>query len=235
MMIRYSSFLLSACCVLAGVGAFAPSATKLNLSSAVKLSVSKKSVQEMKEANSGNLAESIFKGGMFGDEDPIPEAVKIASKIKSLKDLGWTQPPKRAGNTRPRHRAWGGESEKPVQLKANYDESNEMCVEKWLTKEEFDAKTRSSGPAADAVFVALAGGAAYAERDNVESLLAAWRDGRNFNEAAFVSSVKKGQSELLTGWAFFIGLNAFFASCIVFPTNPANKFFEAALESLLRG
>lgn len=141
LMMVHRSFLLSVC-VLAGVGAFAPPTTLNSLSSVshdsiVKLSVSKKSVQDMKESNSGNLAESIFKGGMFEDEDPITDAVKIASKIKSAKDLGWTKPPKRAGNTRPRHRAWGGESEKPVQLKANYDESNENCVEKWLTQVKF--------------------------------------------------------------------------------------------------
>ena len=79
----------------------------------------------------GNILQSVFTGGQF---DGVEEdAAKIASRIKSVKDLGWSAPAKRRGKARPRHRAWGGEGEQPIQLKANYDESNERCVEKWLT------------------------------------------------------------------------------------------------------
>ena len=54
-----------------------------------------------------NSFDDLFKGGVFAEEDPIPGAIQIASKIKSVKDLGWNGPEKRVGNTRPRHRAFG--------------------------------------------------------------------------------------------------------------------------------
>jgi len=91
---------------------------------------------------SGNILETIFTGGAFEDdfskEEILSSATVIASKIKSTKDLGWKiDPPKRKGKARPRHRAWGGEGEMPVQDKANYKEENERCVEKWLTWKTF--------------------------------------------------------------------------------------------------
>ena len=100
---------------------------------------------------------SFFTGGALDKMEQ--QAVKLASspRLKTVKDLGWTQPVKRKGSTRPRHRAWGGEGELPIQLKPNYDESSPLCVEKWLTLEDFYAKVRDDGPAADTVFCALAG------------------------------------------------------------------------------
>ena len=74
----------------------------------------------------------VFNGGLLDKKEA--EAAQLAAKIKTVKDLGWTQPPKRRGATRPRHRAYGGQDEEPIQFKANYDESNPRCVEKWLTQ-----------------------------------------------------------------------------------------------------
>ena len=89
---------------------------------------------KMPKNGDGNMLEGMFTGGIFDkDPDTFSSAIKIASKINSVKDLGWTAPAKRSGAIRPRHRAWGGEGEKAIQDKANYDEDNEMCVEKWLT------------------------------------------------------------------------------------------------------
>uniref|UniRef100_A0A7S2ER15 Uncharacterized protein n=1 Tax=Ditylum brightwellii TaxID=49249 RepID=A0A7S2ER15_9STRA len=186
---------------------------------------------QIPKSGEGNIFDTNFSGGYFEKESADVEAIKIASKIRSVKDLGWTNPtPKRKGNTRPRHRAWGGEGERPVQLKSNYDESNANCVEKWLSLEDLYANTKSSGSAADAVFVALAGGAKYAERDVCEATIESWKDTNGkFSDQAFLKSVKKGRSDLATGWASFVGTNLFFVSCILFPNNPASKVLEGVI------
>jgi len=188
---------------------------------------------------SGNSMEKIFKGGLFSDDDEseiMASAIKIALKIKTTKDLGWTQAPKRKGKARPRSRAWGGEGEKPVQSKANYDESKENCVEKWLTIEDLVKYTKCQpGPAADTVFVALAGGAKYAERDVCEEKIQQWTDGAargKINEEAFIKSVKAGRNSLIASYVSFLSVNTFFASCILFPTNPAAKGLESLVDSL---
>ena len=98
----------------------------------------KSEVKRIKEKSNAenNILETTFTGGWGAKPEAEIEAgaIKIASRIRTLKDLGWKKPERRAGNIRPRHRAFGGSGEKPVQLKANYDESKEMCVEKWLTQ-----------------------------------------------------------------------------------------------------
>lgn len=229
----------------------APTARKLRTthSPSSALSAIKKNkvivdLTEVPKSGSGNILEKVFTGGSFEDdaEATLAEATKIASRIKSVKDLGWSQPPKRRGNTKPRHRAWGGEKELPVQSKPNYDESKENCVEKWLTIEDFCAKTKSSGPAADTAFVALAGGAKYAEREVCEEIITQWRSaggnagGRGvgqFNDAAFEKSVKGGRTALFTGYGTFLTVTTFFATCILFPTNPASKYFESLIGKAL--
>lgn len=192
-------------------------------------------ISRVKNEKGGSFDE-VFKGGLFVDYDPIPDAVKIASKIRTVKDLGWTKPPRRAGSIRPRHRAWGGEGELAIQDKANYDETNPNCVEAWLKIEDFYKYTRSSyGPAADCVYVALAGGKKYAERNVVESKLTIWRSGNrgSFDEEAFRASVKMGQDELKNGWISFLGLNSLFITCIIFPTNPIAAALQGLLEKAL--
>lgn len=230
-----------------------------NVSTRKSLVVKFHMVNEPPKNGDGNILESIFTGGAFesdfSNEEILSSAAVIASKIKSTKDLGWKiDPPKRKGKARPRHRAWGGEGEEPVQNKSNYDESNERCVEKWLTMEDFLANTKAQpGPAADTVFVALAGGAKYAERDICEAKIQEWTSaslsatrspakstglfGRStggassFNEKAFIKSVQEGRRELLVGWAGFLSVNTFFASSIIFPTNPGAKFLESLVDT----
>ena len=94
--------------------------------------------------------------------------------------------------------------------------------------------------------MALAGGSKYAERDFCEKSISQWsgqdtsepkkglfqkRAASSFSEDEFLKSVKKGQTELGLGWASFISANTFFASCIIFPTNPAAKALEALVDS----
>ena len=158
------------------------------------------------------------------EADMDDDAAKLAAtKLKSVKDLGWTGPPLRRGGTRPRHRAYGGTTELPIQDKANYDPSSENCVEKWLSLDEFCALVKDDSPAADAVFVALAGGRSCAERDVAEQLLAEWRSGPKgaFDEDKFRASVKKGRIDLAVGWAGFTAANAFSPAALRFrPTPP---------------
>ncbi len=225
--------------------AFAPSpvsspvsATKLHFFNNKKVEPAQP--EPLVKNGSGNSLEGVFKGGLFEedvDEDAImASAIQIASKIKSTKDLGWTKAPLRKGNARPRSRAWGGEKEMPVQSKANYDETKENCVEKWLTIEDLMKYTKSKpGPEIDTVFVALAGGAKYAERDVCEAKIEQWTAGAargKINEDAFKKSVKDGRFELFSGYISFLSVNSFFASCIVFPTNPAAKALESLVDSL---
>ena len=86
----------------------------------------------------GDYLSSFFTGGAFESkvtkELNDRDAIEIASKIRSVKDLGWNKPPKRKGNKRPRHRAWGGQDEVPVQDKPAYDENNKNSPEKWLSQ-----------------------------------------------------------------------------------------------------
>jgi hypothetical protein len=85
---------------------------------------SAKSLTSLTEATSKKKGAGAFDG-------VESETAKVASRIRSVKDLGWTAPEKRAGSARPRHRAFGGEGEEPIQAKANYDETNPNVVEKW--------------------------------------------------------------------------------------------------------
>jgi len=208
---------------------------------------------------SGNMLEKTFTGGMFENEsETLASAVVIAQRIKSVNDLGWTQTAKRSGSIRPRHRAWGGEGERAIQNKPNYDETAENCVEKWLGMNEFlECTGGEEGPATDTVFVALAGGKKFVERDVCDAKIKQWTSasslasssdsrqnmfdfGRkksgagSFDEAAFLKSVKDGRNDLVLGWALFLSVNSFFASAIIFPTNPVAKVMEAFIEDLIQ-
>ena len=233
---------LAAIGLLGVANAFAPSSANSNSvsSSASQLHAIDPKISELKEKNT-NILEATWNGGAFANAEE--EAALIASKIKSVKDLGWSAPPKRKGGTRPRHRAYGGTTELPIQSKPNYDPTADNCVEKWLSLEEFyelpivksssKKAGSSSTAAADTVFVALAGGRSCAERDDCEKLIAEWRSGGNaFDEGKFLASVKRGRTDLAVGWAGITAANAFFASCIAFPTNPAAKGLEQALANI---
>eukprot|EP00545_Synedropsis_sp_CCMP1620_P005778 CAMPEP_0119005806 /NCGR_PEP_ID=MMETSP1176-20130426/1936_1 /TAXON_ID=265551 /ORGANISM="Synedropsis recta cf, Strain CCMP1620" /LENGTH=235 /DNA_ID=CAMNT_0006957651 /DNA_START=23 /DNA_END=730 /DNA_ORIENTATION=+ len=176
----------------------------------------------------------MFTGGAFDGMDS--EAAKVASRIRSVKDLGWTSAEKRAGSMRPRHRAFGGEGEDPIQSKANYDETNPQCVEKWLTQEEFETKFRINGPVADTIFVSLAGGGAFAERSVCEERIAQWQSNNGkFEEAQFLKTVKAGRRDLAVGWGIF-GTAITWAACgILLPTNPTVKLLEGVIAQIQGG
>ena len=112
--------------------AFAP--TKATNAPVVFKRLASSNPDDFPKNGEGNMLEGMFTGGIFDkDPDTVSSAIQIASKINSVKDLGWAAPAKRSGAIRPRNRAWGGEGEKAIQDKANYDEDSEKCVEKWLT------------------------------------------------------------------------------------------------------
>eukprot|EP00525_Craspedostauros_australis_P001830 CAMPEP_0198117486 /NCGR_PEP_ID=MMETSP1442-20131203/18242_1 /TAXON_ID= /ORGANISM="Craspedostauros australis, Strain CCMP3328" /LENGTH=239 /DNA_ID=CAMNT_0043775543 /DNA_START=94 /DNA_END=813 /DNA_ORIENTATION=- len=183
----------------------------------------------LKASSTEDNADTLFKAGLLANcEDDAAQLA--AKKIRSIKDLGWNKPAKRRGNTRPRHWAFGGANEKPVQLKPNYDESASNCVEKWLSLKDFYSIVKDDTPVADTIFVALAGGGAFIEREVAETTIAKWRDGRQFDTAAFRTSVTQGRSKFLQGWALFVGATGLAVSGIVFPTNPFQLFLVDLLE-----
>ena len=150
----------------------------------------------------GEEKQELFKAGLLANLEA--EAAQLASKkLKSVKDLGWKQPALRRGGTRPRHWAFGGSGEKAVQDKPNYDPDSPLCVEKWLSLQEFYAIVKDDTAIADTIFVALAGGGAFVEREVAEEVLAQWRPNgsRQLDEAAFLKTVQSGRQKFLLGWA----------------------------------
>lgn len=182
-------------------------------------------------STSGGGQQDLFKAGLLANLED--EAAALASKkIRSVSDLGWKGPAKRRGNTRPRHWAFGGAGEKAVQDKPNYDPSSPLCVEKWLSLSEFYAIIKDDTAIADTIFVALAKGGAFIERDVAEEVIAQWRPGTKFDEAAFLKTVQEGRRDFLTGWAFYLTITGIAVSGIVFPTNPLQLAFVDLFEQL---
>jgi len=184
--------------------------------------------------SSGNILDSTFTGGYGASEEEESEAASIAAKIKSVNDFPvWIKAPRaRKGSQRPRHRAWGGEGESPVQEKAGFDDTLEASPEKWLTQEDMNKKFRIEGVASDVLFCALAGSGKYAERDSCESKIAKWRMSGKFDETAFMADVKKGRTDLAVGYATFVGLNLFAVLNIALPTNPVASYLYSVIEIL---
>ena len=125
-------------CVAGTTNAFVPTSKKTTTSGRLVSSLFMASSMDQ-----GGV-DGLFKAGLLSKSE-LDAAALANKKIRSVKDLGWTKPPKRAGNTRPRHWAWGGSSEKAVQDKPNYDESSPFCVEKWLGLEEFYSIVKDDG------------------------------------------------------------------------------------------
>lgn len=177
--------------------------------------------------------QELFKAGLLANLET--EAAQLASKkLRTVKDLGWTQPAKRRGGTRPRHWAFGGSGEKAVQDKPNYDPNNPQCVEKWLSLAEFYDIVKDDTAIADTIFVALAGGGAFVERAVAEEVFATWRPAgsRQLDETAFLRTVKEGRQQFLSGWALFVGVVGFAAIGIIFPTNPLQTGLVSLAEAI---
>jgi hypothetical protein len=217
---RPTSLLLGLCWVTA-TQAFLPPASSPIIT--FKTTTTTTSLQAEKK-------QELFKAGLLANLET--EAAQLAfKKLRTVKDLGWTQPAKRRGRARPRAWAWGGSGEKAVQDKPNYDTDSPLCVEKWVSLAEFYRIVKDDTAVADTIFVALAGGGAFVERDVAEEVLAKWRPAgsRQVDEAAFIKTVQEGRQKFLLGWATFVGITGAAAIGIVFPTNP----FQLALVDLI--
>lgn len=79
------------------------------------------------------------------------------------------------------------------------------------------------------MFVALAGGNAFAEREVAEQKIDQWRPSGTFDETAFLKTVQQGRNELAFGWSIFSFIVGFAALGLVAPTNPGAKALEAVL------
>lgn len=204
-----------------------------------------------KNAGSNGSSTDFFKAGLLANVED--EAAALASKtIRSLGDLGWNGPAKRRGTTRPRHWAFGGAGEKAIQDKPNYDPTNPLCVEPWLSRTDLYSIVGDDTAVADTIFVALAKGGAYIERHVAEDVLAQWwpttsgssspsskgggifgrttkTTAATFDRGAFLKTVQQGRYDFVTGWAAFVTITGIAVSGIVFPTNP----LQLALVDLL--
>lgn len=176
----------------------------------------------------------LFKAGLLANLDD--EAMELAKKkIKSVQDLGWkaSTPKKRRGKIRPKHWAFGGSDEKSVQNKPNYDPNSPLAVESWLSLKDFYVLMKDDTAIADTIFVALAGGGAFIERDVAEEIIATWRPSRGtFDEDAFAKSVRVGRNKFLIGWVFFLSVTGFCLTGIIFPTNPLQLALVDILEQV---
>jgi hypothetical protein len=204
--------------------AFAPTSLSLSWTTSTRL-----------QATSGE--KDLFKAGLLANCEETA-ADLASSKIRSVQDLGWKQPTaRRPSSIRPKYWAWGGADELPLQDKPNYDASSENCPEKWLTLSDFYTIVKDDTAVADTIFVALAGGRAFVERNVAENVLEQWYSGgsgksKRFNRDAFFKTVKRGQQDFLLGWGSFLGITGFAVVGIVFPTNPLQLALVNGLEVL---
>jgi hypothetical protein len=187
-----------------------------------------------------------FKAGLLANMEQ--EAAILASKkIKSIQDLGYKNPPKRPATIRPKYWAWGGADELAIQDKANYDTSNKNpnCPEAWVSLSQFYTLIDDDTAVADTIFVALAGGRAFIERDVAEQVLQQWwryppnnnknkkNKRKSFDTAAFLKTVQKGRQDFLLGWGSFLAITGFAMVGIVFPTNPLQLALVNALDVVI--
>eukprot|EP00536_Pseudo-nitzschia_multiseries_P007278 jgi/Psemu1/304748/fgenesh1_kg.168_\ len=193
----------------------------------------------------------LFKAGLLADESSQERAVELASKkIRTVSDLGWKgKEARRRSSIRPKLWPFGGSDELAIQDKANYSPENPNCPEPWLGLEEFYGLVNDDTAAADIIFVSLAGGRAFAERDVAEAVLERWwgtsssttggskvprrRQSPNFDRLAFDQTVKAGQRDFITAWSLFLGLTGFALTGIVFPTNPLQLALVEVVDAIL--
>ena len=194
---------------------------------------------------------SFFKGGLLADQDSQERAVELASKkVKTIADLGWKEKEaRRQSSIRPKLWPFGGDTELAIQDKANYSPENPNCPDPWLGLEDFYSLVNDDTAAADLIFVALAGGRAFVERNVAESVLERWwgsdtatKDGvlksrrkqkRQFDRLSFEQTVKTGQRDFIAAWSSFLGLTGFAAAGIVFPNNPLQLALVDFIDNIL--
>jgi hypothetical protein len=190
-----------------------------------------------------------FKAGLLANKEE--EAAKLASKkIRSLANLGFSKPTttkaallkksqsppqrRRSSLIRPKYWAWGGAEERAIQDKPNYDPiNNPNCPDPWVSLSDFyrlvDDET------ADTIFVALAGGRAFVERDVAEQILQEWyQNGSSttLDKDAFFQTVRRGQQDFVWGWGSFISITGLALLGIIFPTNPLQMALVHALDAV---
>lgn len=196
---------------------------------------------------SSSSDDDLFKAGLFCDESSKDLAVKLAStKIRKLSDLGWRETTKRGIDTtlsqrkssiRPKLWCWGGSKELPIQEKANYSPDNPNCPEPWLGLQAFYSLVGDDSAAADLIFVSLAGGRAFVERDVAESVLNRWwqqpKNKQQFDRHSFEQTVVSGQIDFVTSWTFFIGILLAAGCGIAFPENPLQLALVRAIDTVL--
>jgi hypothetical protein len=194
-----------------------------------------------------------FKGGLLADEYSKERAAELASrKFRTIADMGWKEnEPRRQSNIRPKLWSFGGNNELAIQDKANYSPENPNCPDPWLGLEDFYTLLNDDSAAADLIFVALAGGRAFVERNVAQSVLDRWwgttsatideplkprrKPKQQFDRLAFEQSVKAGQRDFVAAWALFLGITGFAAAGILFPTNPLQLALVDILDSMVRG
>lgn len=82
------------------------------------------------------------------------------------------------------------------------------------------------------MFVSLAGGNAFAEREVAEQKISQWRPNGKFDDAAFLKTVQQGRIELAIGWGIFSFICGFAVLGLVAPTNPGAKALEGLLAQI---
>ena len=122
-----------------------------------------------------------------------------------------------------------------------------------MSLQDFYTIVKDDTAVADTIFVALAKGGAYIERDVAEDVIAQWRPtttggnpaagsggpmfGRTkgvsgFDQGAFVKTVQEGRFDFVKGWAAFVTITGVAVAGIVFPTNPLQLALVDFLETL---
>ena len=167
----------------------------------------------------------LFKGGLLADESSKELAIKLAStKIRKVSDLKiWKEKSNlknKSSSIRPKYWSFGGNEELPIQDKANYSTDNPNCSEPWLGLQDFYSVIDNDTAAADLIFVSLAGGRAFIERDAAESVLDQWWNNKKFDSVSFEQTVKVGQRDFITSWSIYVGVIGIAATGIAFPNNP---------------
>ena len=175
-------------------------------------------------SNSNDNTE-LFKGGLLADESSKELAIKLAStKIRKVSDLKiWKEKSNlknKSSSIRPKYWSFGGNDELPIQDKANYSTDNPNCSEPWLGLQDFYSVIDNDTAAADLIFVSLAGGRAFIERDAAESVLDQWWNNKKFDPVSFEQTVKVGQRDFITSWSIYVGVLGIAATGIAFPNNP---------------